>query len=133
MSSLPSSIQPQALLIDLSDLPPKEPRSKLEPHRELIRILRRRGNTYREIARLFREKLSLHVAPSTIHSFVKIRARHKKIIQFELPPLAQVDERASMSAVQALKSKPQPTKTQRKRFVFRENEPLTLSNNGGTE
>jgi hypothetical protein len=31
------------LLADFSDLPPKPPRSKLEPHRELIRELRRKG------------------------------------------------------------------------------------------
>jgi hypothetical protein len=37
----------------LEPLPEKPPRSKLEPHRELIRELRRKGRTYREVARLF--------------------------------------------------------------------------------
>src|SRR3984885_3107818 len=74
------------LLAELSDLPPKPPRSKLEPHRELIRELRRKGRTYREVARLFQERLGFYVAPSTLHSFVKVRAKHGKREQFELPP-----------------------------------------------
>ena len=57
----------------LASLAQKPPRSKLEPHRELIRELRRRGHTYREVARLFHERLGLYVAPSTLHSFVKVR------------------------------------------------------------
>ena len=70
----------------LESLPPKSPRSKLEPHRELIRELRRKGRTYREVAQLFHERLGLYVAPSTLHSFVKVRAKHRKRTQFELPP-----------------------------------------------
>ena len=75
----------------LESLPPKSPRSKLEPHRELIRELRRKGRTYREVAQLFHERLGLYVAPSTLHSFVKVRAKHRKRTQFELPPLESVD------------------------------------------
>ncbi len=71
----------------LEPLPEKPPRSKLEPHRELIRELRRKGRTYREVARLFHERLGLHVALSTLHSFVKVRAKHRKRTQFELPPI----------------------------------------------
>jgi hypothetical protein len=65
-----------ALQTILESLPEKPPRSKLEPHRELIRELRRKGRTYREVARLFHERLGLYVAPSTLHSFVKVRAKH---------------------------------------------------------
>jgi hypothetical protein len=71
------TLQPSATSLDgsstvtkFADLPPKSPRSKLEPHRELIRELRRKGRTYREVAKLFRERLGLQVAPSTLHSFV---------------------------------------------------------------
>jgi hypothetical protein len=112
----------------LADLPPKPPRSKLEPHRELIRELRRGGRTYREVAQLFRERLGLYVAPSTLHSFVKVRAKHRKRTQFELPPLETAAETDSVSVLRArpIFSKPKPT-----RFVFRENEPLTLTGNGG--
>jgi hypothetical protein len=62
-------------------------RSKHEPHRELIRELRLKGRTYREVAKLFTERLGLYVAPSPLHSFVKARAKHRKRAQFELPPL----------------------------------------------
>jgi hypothetical protein len=85
ISPLDPPFEPAALLAELADLPPKSPRSKLEPHRELIRELRRRGRTYREVSRLFAERLGLQVAPSTLHSFVKVRARHRKQMQFELP------------------------------------------------
>jgi hypothetical protein len=71
----------------LDSLPKATYRSKLEPHRELIRELRRKGRTYREVARLFDERLGRYVAPSTLHSFVKVRAKHRKGTQFELPPL----------------------------------------------
>jgi hypothetical protein len=117
----------EVLLAELSDLPPKSPRSKLEPHRELIRELRRKGRTYREVARLFEERLGLHVAPSTLHSFVKVRARHRKQTQFELPPVE-----VAAGEVTVLKAKATGQATKRQRFVFRENEPLTLSNDGGT-
>ncbi|MFZ1016224.1 MAG: hypothetical protein WAN28_22940 [Terracidiphilus sp.] len=107
-------------------------RERLEPHRELIRELRRKGRTYREVAKLFQERLGLSVAPSTLHSFVKVRARHRKGTQFELPapepassPLVVVDP------IAALKGKPALPKSKSARFVFRENEPLTLTSQGG--
>lgn len=135
MHSLPiASCEPAMLLADLASLPPKPPRSKLEPHRELIRELRRSGRTYREVARFFSDRLGFHVAPSTLHSFVKVRARHRKQVQFELPPLVQaVAEVAPSSRVAALKAKPTAGEAKRARFVFRENEPLTLSSDGGAQ
>ena len=92
---------------ELAGFPPKPPRSKLEPHRELIRELRRKGRTYREVARLFHERLGLHVALSTLHSFVKVRAKHRKRTQFELPPVGQAaTESPVLERVAALKAKP---------------------------
>jgi len=115
--------------------PQKPPRSKLEPHRELIRELRRKGRTYREVARLFHERLGLHVALSTLHSFVKVRAKHRKRTQFELPPVGQAAAAVSpvLDPVAALKEKPAVREAKRTRFVFRENEPLTLTTNGGEQ
>lgn len=122
------------VLAELSNLPPKPPRSKLEPHRELIRELRRGGRTYREVARLFKDRLGFHVAPSTLHSFVKVRARHRKQTQFELPPVAStVLQTAPSSRLAVLKAKPVVGETKRARFTFRENEPLTLSSDGGAQ
>jgi hypothetical protein len=115
--------------------PQKPPRSKLEPHRELIRELRRKGRTYREVARLFHERLGLHVALSTLHSFVKVRAKHRKRTQFELPPVGLAAAAVSpvLERVAALKAKPAVRESKRARFVFRENEPLTLTTNGGEQ
>ena len=116
---------------ELAGFPPKPPRSKLEPHRELIRELRRKGRTYREVARLFHERLGLHVALSTLHSFVKVRAKHRKRTQFELPPTSlPVTESPALDRVAALKAKPAVRESKRARFVFRENEPLTLTTGG---
>ncbi len=127
--------EPTSLSVsDIDDLPDKPPRSKLEPHRELIRELRRKGRTYREVAQLFHERLGLYVAPSTLHSFVKVRAKHRKRTQFELPPLESVDaQSAGFASIAALKTKPILQKAKSARFVFRENEPLTLTSAGGEQ
>ena len=118
----------------LETLPEKPPRSKLEPHRELIRELRRMGRTYREVARLFHERLGLYVAPSTLHSFVKVRAKHRKRSQFELPPpdLSSASSRA-LDGAAALRAKLVVPKSKSARFVFRESEPLTLTSNGSDQ
>jgi hypothetical protein len=131
ISSLNSTIKPDVSLNDFSDIPAKAARSKLEPHRELIRDLRRRGRTYREISSLFSARLGFYAAPSTIHSFVKVRARHKKVSLFELPPL--VHSSAVSEVTTALEAKPKEQKMSRKRFVFRANEPLTLTREGDNE
>jgi hypothetical protein len=123
-----------ALQTILESLPEKPPRSKLEPHRELIRELHRKGWTYREVARLFHERLGFYVAPSTLHSFVKVRAKHRKRSQFELPPLEQSSAPPpALDRVAALRAKSVVPKSRPARFVLRENEPLTLTENGGTQ
>jgi hypothetical protein len=53
------------LLSLLDSIPQKPPRSKLETHRELIRQLRRKGCTYRDIVRILHERVGLDVAVST--------------------------------------------------------------------
>jgi hypothetical protein len=104
-------------------LPAKPPRSKLEPHHELIQELRRKGRTYREVARLIHQRLGLYVAPSTLHSFVKVRAKHRQRQRFELPP-AETSLSSSPAvdppAAWRLESSGPRLKT---RFAFPENEP----------
>jgi hypothetical protein len=134
LQSFDPSMECSTISAVFSDLPPKPPRSKLEPHLELIRELRRKGQTYRGVARLFRERLGLSVAPSTLHSFVKVRAKHRKRTQFELPPVeVAIPELPPADRIAALKARPleQPRKTSR--FVFCENEPLTLTSCGGEQ
>lgn len=59
----------------LDSMPEKPPRSCLEPHRALIAELRRRKRTYREIINILAEKCDLRVSVSTLHDFVRLRAR----------------------------------------------------------
>ncbi|MGA3241106.1 MAG: hypothetical protein ABSG03_32980 [Bryobacteraceae bacterium] len=62
----------------LDRLPPKPPRSRLDPHAALIEELRRRGRTYREIARVLAEDCQVQSSPSNIYYFVRLRAREAK-------------------------------------------------------
>jgi len=57
----------------LDSLPPKLPRSKLEPYADLIRELRKRERSYREIAGLLKERCGLNVGVHTLYSFVRTR------------------------------------------------------------
>ncbi|MDQ2840124.1 MAG: hypothetical protein M3Y72_03615 [Acidobacteriota bacterium] len=72
----------------LDQIPERPPRSKLEPHADVIRELRRKRRTYQEIAAFFKEHLQVSVAPSTIHEFVKVRARRVPKRTPELPELS---------------------------------------------
>jgi hypothetical protein len=115
--------------------PSKPPRSKLEFHREFIRKMRRKGLTYRELARVLRDQLGVPVAPSTIHSFIKVRAKHRKLTQFELPsPESEETAKAASDSISgriaALKCKPVATATPKRRFSFQESEPLKLASGG---
>jgi IS30 family transposase len=62
----------------LDALPEKPPRSRLEPYGELINELRRRRRTYREIVSLLAEGCDLRVSISTIHDFVRAKAKEVK-------------------------------------------------------
>lgn len=105
------------LLSLLETIPQKPPRSKLETHRELIRQLRRKGCTYRDIARILHERVGIDVAISTIHSFVKVRAKHRKQVQYELPPLESESKPITLSSddvasrIAALRAKPIPNRS----------------------
>ncbi len=58
----------------LDSLPPRRRRSKLEPYAALIRALRARGRSYRDIVTILRERCGLHVATHTLFHFVRARA-----------------------------------------------------------
>ena len=127
------------LLSLLDSIPQKPARSKLETHRELIRQLRRKGCTYRDIVRILRERVGLDVAVSTIHSFIKVRAKHRKQVHYELPPLepeSSLNTRLSpddvASRIAALKAKPVEQKGKPKHFHLEESEPLKLVSQGGS-
>ena len=60
------------------------PQSKLEPYTELIRALRQKRWTYHRIAKVLQDDFGIKTAPSSIHNFVKVRA--KKIDRHFIAP-----------------------------------------------
>ena len=127
----------------LDQIPEKPPRSKLEPHLEVIRQLRRKGRTYQEIAQFFGEHLNVTVAASTIHAFVQVRARRRErrppvelpsamAAELETAPAAAADgitagpETEVMERIEALKRR-QPPEKPKPRFEYDESEPLHLA------
>ena len=133
----------------LAEMPERPPRSKLEPHAEVIRELRKKRRTYQEIAAFFWEHLQLSVAPSTIHEFVKTRARqarNRQAERVELPPppmladsrvppvsssSSQPEKGVSREAVRehirAVKNRPAAPESAPKPFAFDPEETLTLN------
>ena len=62
----------------LKDLPQKPARSRLDPYSSLIEELLGSGWTYRAVARILVRKCSLHASISTIHHFMRRRAKSKR-------------------------------------------------------
>src|SRR5256885_17198680 len=61
----------------LNSLAPKKPRSRLAPYGELIREMRKRKCSYREISKVLQDHLALRVAASTVNNFVMARLNTK--------------------------------------------------------
>ena len=61
----------------LNSLPAKEPRSRLEPYRELITEMRKRGRSYREITQVLKKACGLKVGTSTVNDFVLAQSKAK--------------------------------------------------------
>jgi len=58
----------------LDRLPPKPPRSKLEPYGEFIQELRKRGRSYREIAGILKDCCGVSAGAHTAYNFMRTRA-----------------------------------------------------------
>jgi hypothetical protein len=100
--------------------------SKLEPFAAFIRDLRRRRNSYREIAARLRKGHGVTVSPSTIFSFVKVRSKHRKFyVMAEDGSACSVPILQGFDPIEALRRKP-IEKPKEPLFVFDENKPLTL-------
>jgi hypothetical protein len=69
-----------------NSIPPDEPRSRLEPYRELILRWRRQGRTYRRIQGLLVEQFSVEVTTPTLFRFVKRRSRTRNEEPAATPP-----------------------------------------------
>jgi IS30 family transposase len=138
----------------LDGLPETPPRSCLEPVRELIDELRRRGRTYREVSRILAERCDIRVSVSTVHRFLHSRAQtrpqSRKHYSLQLPemtkqnPMTLTEAKAQMDSVKpasafdeiqqriaALKRRPAPTETKPKLFHYDPNEPLHLPKKTG--
>ena len=115
----------------LDKLPEKPERSKLAPYRDLIRALRQRRYTFREIANLLAAHYALKVDHTTIVDFTKRRRNQP-------PPLPLTTEHQGLNASPGITpavpiSRPtdqlEPRTPYRpyKRFHFDPNQGLTLS------
>ena len=124
--------------IYLDSLPEKPPRSRLEPYRELIWGMRRRGRPLREIVQVLGEKCGVHVVHSTIHDFVKAthstgRNELKVIESFREQDSPQhhigIRDRNQDevgSRISALRAKKAPYQEPPERFRFDSGEPIRL-------
>jgi hypothetical protein len=133
----------------VNDLPEKRARSRLDPYADLIRDLINRGWTYREVARILREKCGVQTSFSTLHYFVRTRFRSKS--KKAKIPLQILDKSAEVSAVRngerlsailgndttvndavyrriaALKQRQQSSEKSSKQFHYDPEEPLHIS------
>lgn len=129
----------------LDGLPDKPPRSRLEPYRELISELRRRGRTYRDIAQILAEKCQVQVTASGVHHFVRTRSRVKgkstkrlAIALMKTPPTAPIVSSARKSSaddevqrrIEALKARTPRTKVVPSGFQFDPTQPLQIKKPG---
>jgi hypothetical protein len=75
---------------NLENLPPDEPRSKLEPFRAYILRWRRQGRSYRRIQEILREQCQIEVAYETLRKFVQRRHRPRSTEPEPEPAIATV-------------------------------------------
>jgi hypothetical protein len=110
----------------LHELPARRPASRLAPHARLIRELRRRGRSYREIVEILAQRCDVHVGLHTLYNFVQVRARKRassSSTHARQPVAMRLHPQSPVSTHQ--RSQP-PDVPPPKEFVFDENEPLRL-------
>jgi hypothetical protein len=116
-----------------------EPRSKLEPHRELILRLRRRGCPYRRIVQILASRCDVHVSLRTLFVFVQRRSRVRSksepiAAEIPAPPSARTKLSSEEAAVQrehirSVRSQPLVVSTKSRAFVYDPDaKPLTFGN-----
>lgn len=120
----------------LETLPQKSPRSRLEPYQDLINELRRRGGTYRDIARILVEQCHIRTSRSAINDFVRVRSRRKGLKRQAAgssatnAPIQSNRENPSFDEVYRrmaeLKQKPIPPQTTPELFHYDPDKPLHI-------
>jgi hypothetical protein len=99
--------------------------SKLETFADLIRDLRRRRKSYREIAEVLRDEHGVVADRTTIWNFVKVRSKPRHVFTMAEEPSSTPPGKPSSDPIAALKAKPVP-EPKKPLFIFDENKPLTL-------
>jgi hypothetical protein len=127
----------------LDSLPPRRRRSKLEPYAALIRALRTRGRSYREIVTILRDQCGLRVAVHTVYHFVRAREQKRGARRppHRLPsepvrrasragaspsPLSPDRPEDVWTRIAAVKQRAPASTAEPKAFAYDENEPLQL-------
>jgi hypothetical protein len=117
----------------LESLPPKAPPIRLEPYRELICEMRRRGRTYREIAAVLAEQCQVETDLGSIYDLVRARRRAAPRSMQEPPippgpPASSFQRDGSESRAQARRPLPPHSGSAGPIFRYNENEPLRFRN-----
>jgi hypothetical protein len=132
-----------ALQAILDSLPPPRRRSKLEPYVALIRALRARGRSYREIVTILRERCGLRVATHTLYHFVRARAQKNGArrpprrppsgpvqrsldVRGSSAPVSPDRPKDAWTRIAAVKQRAPSSTAEPKAFEFDESEPLQL-------
>jgi hypothetical protein len=127
----------------LDSLPPPRRGSKLDPYAALIRALRARGRSYREIVTILRERCGVRVATHTLYHFVnpgspqRVRSRsHRRsaapvrdatvTVSGTPPPSSGEDPSQGWMRIEAVKRRAPTAGDEPKVFTFDEDEPLRL-------
>jgi len=131
------------------DVPADEPRSRLEPYRELILRMRRQGRTYHRIRKVLADKCGVKVAYATLYEFIQTRSRPRKTedeiqTQTTAVPAQSIEQPAARTytklspeeaaaqraVIKALRNKPAVVPTEdRPVFVYDPDKPLTNKQN----
>jgi len=136
----------------LDSLPPKPSRSKLEPYREFIRELRRRGRSYQEITNILRDRCGVTAGVHSVYNFVRVRAKaEERKRPKQCGGGKSTETAASTRFVEGAHSQPRPPTgndvrknieqlkrrqpgepPEEKVFVYNEDEPLKLARRPAT-
>jgi hypothetical protein len=132
----------------VNSLPAHSMRSRLEPHLEFIRELRRKRIPYRQIALILQDRFQLHASISVIHDFLRIRRSQPKPDAFVAPaqpspspvpffsdpeertigspPRSPGDVAAQIAALKARAANLHSTPSRKPVFEYTPGKPLTL-------
>lgn len=130
----------------LDSLPPKPSRSKLEPYREFIRELRRRGRSYQEITNILSDRCGVTAGVNSVYNFVRVREKADRGTRLrqrgggrstETAAPTRLPERAhsqpypaigddAWKNIEKLKQRQSAPPAGEKAFVYNEDEPLKL-------